>query len=133
MKTKAAIVAAAGLVLMALPVAAKPDAAREVTVQYQGPNTITGEDTYVSNTGPMAKPKPGERFLEVTVTDVSGRPVLAEVHQGNRELGPAICGATDKPVKLQGRGAVHVHLYAGAGCGEPSVPTQGTITFTFRR
>lgn len=134
MKTKSAVMVALALILSALPAAAKPEPAREVTVEYQGPNTLADdEDMFISNIGPMARPKPGERFVDVVVEDVSGQPVMAELHQGDRDLTGRFCGETEEPVKLRGRGPLHVHLYAEAGCDGQSAPTQGTITFSFQR
>jgi hypothetical protein len=134
MRTKSAIAVALGLVLCALPAAAKPDPTREVTVEYQGPNTLADDDDmFISHIGPMAKPKPGERFVNVVVEDASGTPVAAELHQGDRDLTGRFCGKTSNPVKLRGRAPLHVHLYAEAGCDGQSTPTHGTITFTFQR
>lgn len=134
MRTKLAVAIVLALAFSALPAAAKPDPTRQVTVEYQGPNTLADDDdAFISHIGPMAKPKPGERFVRVDVEDASGRAVLAELHQGDRDLTGRFCGEIEKPVKLRGRGALHVHLYAGAGCAEDSLPTQGTIIFTFQK
>jgi hypothetical protein len=131
----AALVCALGL-LSALPAAAGPVAPRTVTVEYSGPNSFADpEGSAYASYGIFgeAKPRPGERFIRVEVTDESGRPVLAEVHQANRELGGSFCGATPNRLRLPTRRSVHVHLYLGPGCDDISAPTQGSITFTFER
>lgn len=81
---------------------------------------------------PEATPLARERSVSITLEDDSGRAVAGVVHQGDHELGE-ICGATDAPIALVSREPVHVHLYAGPGCADVSVPTAGTITFTFAR
>jgi hypothetical protein len=132
MRTKSVVAVALALVFAALPAAAKPDATREVTVEYQGPNTLADDDDmFVSHIGPMARPKPGERFVDVVVEDASGRAVMGELHQGDRALTGRFCGRPEGPVKLRGRAPLTVRLYAGPGCAEPSAPTRGTITFSF--
>ena len=117
----------------ALPASAGP-AGRQVTYEYQGPNTLV-EPTgmVVANWGifPTAKPRRGERLVSVKLADATGEPVAAEVHQGNRVLGGAFCGETDRPLRLVNRASVHVHLHVGQGCGGTSVPTQGTVELTF--
>lgn len=135
MRTTRASAIAFVLAVSALPAAAaKPDPPRNVTVQYQGPNTVAdNDDAFISRIGAMAKPRPQERFVDVAIADASGLPVSAELHQGARDLTGAFCGETEKPVKLRGRAPLHVHLYAGPGCSGPSVPTKGTITFSFQR
>ena len=118
-----------------LPVSARP-AGRQVTFEYQGPNTLvepTGK--VVANWGIFrtAKPRRGEGLISVKLVDATGQPVAAEVHQGNHILGGAFCGETDRPLRLVNRASVHVHLHVGQGCGGTSVPTQGTVELTFLR
>jgi hypothetical protein len=81
-----------------------------------------------------------ERFVSVTVTDSSGRPVVAEVAQltnGNQTqiLSSMLCGETDRPVKVNPGMHVYVYVYYGQGCGGEAVsaPTSGTITAVFTR
>lgn len=81
---------------------------------------------------PEATPRAREKSVSITLEDDSGRPIAGVVHQGEQELGD-ICGATDAPIALVSREPVHVHLYAGPGCADVSVPTAGTVTFTFTR
>ena len=81
---------------------------------------------------PSAQPLSREKFVSVTLEDESGRPVAGIVHQGDQELGD-FCGATETPLALSGRKPVHVHVYSGAGCSDVTLPTAGTVTFTFTR
>lgn len=81
---------------------------------------------------PQATPLGREKNVSITITDDSGRPVAAVVHQGDHELG-AFCGATEAPLPLASREPVHVHVYSGAGCADVSTPTAGTVEFTFTR
>lgn len=81
---------------------------------------------------PEAQPLRGERWVSVAVADASGRPVAAIVHQGEAVLGD-LCGESEQPLALVNREPVHVHVYTGPGCADLSVPTQGTVTFTFAK
>jgi hypothetical protein len=81
---------------------------------------------------PTAQPLAREKSVSITLEDESGRPIAGVVHQGDRELGE-LCGQTEAPLTLEGREAVHVHIYSGPGCADVSVPTSGTVTFTFTR
>ena len=79
---------------------------------------------------PASRPLAGERKVSIEIADQSGRPVAGVVHQGGADLGE-ICGQTEAPLRLVSRKSVHVHIYAGPGCDGVSVPTTGTVTFTF--
>lgn len=81
---------------------------------------------------PAAQPLAREKSVSITLEDESGRPIAAVVHQGDHELGE-LCGQTEAPLTLSGREPVHVHVYSGPGCTDVSVPTSGTVTFTFTR
>lgn len=81
---------------------------------------------------PEARPLGREKTVSITIADDSGRPVAADVHQGEEVLG-SICGQTESPLTLVSREPVHLHVYSGAGCSDVSTPTQGTIEFTFAR
>lgn len=81
---------------------------------------------------PEARPLAREKTVSITLEDESGRPIAGVVHQGEHELGE-ICGATEAPLALVNREAVHVHVYSGPGCADVSMPTTGTVTFTFTR
>jgi hypothetical protein len=81
---------------------------------------------------PEARPLAREKKVSVSITDDSGRPVGAVVHQGEHELG-RVCGQSDAPLQLASREPVHVHVYSGPGCDDLSAPTTGTIEFTFTR
>ncbi len=122
----------------ALPAGAGAEpSSRTVTLEYD-PNMIEVLPDNPPNTVGLAmtgnaKPRPGERFVMVTITDRTGRPVLAAAHQANAELGGPFCGETEGHQQLVSRKGVHVHLYAGEGCGSFSLPTQGTVTLTFHR
>lgn len=81
---------------------------------------------------PAAQPLAREKTVSITLEDDSGRPIAGVVHQGDRELGE-FCGQTEAPLTLAGREAVHVHVYSGPGCADVSVPTAGTVIFTFAK
>lgn len=81
---------------------------------------------------PQAAPLTKEKLVSVSITDDSGRPVGAAVHQGDAELG-TICGQTETPLMLVSRKPVHVHIFSGPGCDDVSAPTTGTVEFTFTR
>lgn len=132
MKTKSIVVTSI-ILLLAIPASAKPGNTREVTVDYQGANTYEDDNGFMTVVSSVAKPQSGERFVTVVIADAAGQPVLAEVHQGQKDLTGDFCGETGEAVMLDGRGRLHVHLYAGPGCDGVSLPTQGTITFSFHR
>jgi hypothetical protein len=80
-----------------------------------------------------------ERFVNVTVEDETGRPVLGEVGQNldsdeEPEISYFFCGNTDKAVKIKPRYDVTVYLYSGR-CedGTPSLPVGGTVAATFTK
>lgn len=130
-----------GLVLatvMAVVVTAPAGAARSrtETVAYERASGVHVADTMwieiAAGELPEARPLAREKTVSITLEDDSGRPIAGVVHQGEQELG-TICGATETPLALVNRQAVHVHVYSGAGCADVSVPTAGTVTFTFAR
>ena len=81
---------------------------------------------------PEAQPLAREKSVSITLEDESGRPIAGVVHQGDEQLGE-LCGSTDAPLALVSRKPVHVHVFSGEGCTDVSVPTSGTVTFTFSR
>lgn len=78
-----------------------------------------------------AMPAPGEDSVSVTIEDDSGQPIAADIHQGRSSLG-GVCGGDDH-IALSNRKPLHLHLQFGLAvdCGSTSIPTTGTITFTF--
>ena len=106
---------------------------RTETVAYEAPSGAHVDTAWVEfSPTPEARPSAGERYVSIELEDESGRPVAAAVHQGNSDLGD-VCGGTSAPIALVSRKPVHVHIYSGPGCTDVSVPTQGTVTFTFTR
>lgn len=80
-----------------------------------------------------------ERFVSATVTDASGRPVLAELAQDyNGDTGPELsvpfCGSTESPVRIKPGVETLVYVYAGT-CedGAVSAPTSGSVRAVFTR
>lgn len=127
----ASVIAAGALA----PAAAAPRERTEM-IPYERGSGIYFADVVTANFTlgdlPQAQPMRGEKAVSVAITDDSGRPVAALVHQGDAELG-MICGQTDSPLQLVSRKPVHVHIYAGPGCSDVSTPTQGAVEFTFTR
>ena len=119
------------IVAVAAPASGEPSERTE-TLEYSSTSGTQLMDYFTVQVGPLPEIRParGETAVSVVVEDASGRPVAAAVHQGDQDLGN-ICGATKGPVPLVSRKAVHVHVFSGAGCSDVSLPTQGTITFTF--
>lgn len=74
-------------------------------------------------------PGPG-RFLSLTIEDESGGKVSAHIRNADSTV--AICGETEKPIRVRPNFETEVLLFAGL-CedGTPSMPTTGTITATF--
>lgn len=130
---KAVVASSALLILVAAPAAGGPRERTE-SVHYEVTSGMQVGDTLTLQVGqlPQARPAARERTVSIVLEDDSGRPVAGAVHQGDHELAD-ICGATDAPVRFVTREPVHVHILTGPGCSDVSVPTQGTVTFTFSR
>lgn len=130
------IVALCAMIMLgvAAPVVAEDEATgRVVRIPYEGPNTFNESlGVYHDRADQEARPRSGERFVAAQVNDLSGRPVLAAIHQGSRALAPDFCGEAPGPMRLHGRRSVHVHIYFDQGCGGISLPIQGEVVLTFR-
>lgn len=119
--------------LSALPAAGARSARTEMVTYDSGSGIHVMDYVWFEFSGaPEAQPLAGERTVSIEITDESGRPVAGVVHQGDAELGE-VCGRTETPLRLVSRKWVHVHIYGGPGCDGVSVPTTGTVTFTFAR
>lgn len=122
--------------VVAVAPAAGASRSRTETVAYERTSGAHLEDQVwvevAAGDLPEARPLARERSVSITLEDDSGRPIAGVVHQGEEELGE-ICGATEAPIALVNREPVHVHLYSGPGCADVSLPTAGTVTFTFSR
>lgn len=133
--TKGLALASALIVAVVAPAAGAPRQRTETTA-YDRPAGIHLVDAawveLITAELPEARPQAREKFVSVTVTDDSGRPVAVVAHQGETELG-AFCGQTEAPLPLASREPVHVHIYSGPGCSDVSTPTAGTVEFTFTR
>jgi hypothetical protein len=120
------------------PVSAAPTS-RTTSIGYDGPNGLvvssSNADTkiFTVQTGKVDI-ETGEQFVSAKITDDSGDPVAAEVHQGGAELG-VICGDGSEELILVNKKPVHLHLQFGAAtdCGGASLPSSGTIELTFSR
>lgn len=131
--TNALVPALAVIGLVVAPATGAPRERTE-TVAYEhgsGAHLMDTLSVQVSEL-PEARPAAGEKTVSIVLEDETGRPVAGAVHQGKNVLGE-ICGATEAPLQLVGRQPVHVHVYAGPGCTDVSVPTTGTVTFTFAK
>ena len=114
-------------------------ASRTTSIGYDGPNGLmissSNADTkiFTVQTGKVDI-EAGEELVSAKITDDSGDPVAAEVHQGGAELG-VICGDGSEELMLVNKKPVHLHLQFGvaADCGGASIPSSGTIEFTFNR
>ena len=72
------------------------------------------------------------RSINVSIVDRSGQNVMAVVSQGDSGIAE-ICGATEKPLKVQPETEIRVWLFNGQ-CGDGnSVVTTGTVTITSGR
>jgi Flp pilus assembly protein CpaB len=133
--TLAVVLAVIAIVAVVAPATGAPRSRNE-TVAYERASGAHLADTVwvevAAGELPAAQPLAREKSVSITLEDDSGRPVFGVVHQGDRPLAE-VCGTTDAPVALVSREPVHVHLYSGEGCADVSVPTSGTITFTFAR
>lgn len=129
---KAVVPAVTLLAVAAAPVHGGPSQ-RTVTAPYEAPNFAIMDSFYVQiGSAPEARPLASEKTVSVALTDDTGRPVSGVVHQGKYSLGE-LCGETEQPLRLMNQKPVHVHVYLGDGCSGGSVPTKGTVTFTFGR
>ena len=81
-----------------------------------------------------------EVYVTVAITDQSGRKVAGKLVQDSNGNGttseagePAFefCGSIDKPVKIQPGVPVGVYINTGPCGSDVSVPTTGTVKFTF--
>ncbi len=119
------------MILVAAPGLAETRKRTEM-ITYDSPSGAHVMDHLWVEVGPVPETRParGESAVAVVLEDNSGRPVAGVVHQGKHTLAE-ICGATEAPVPLMNRQPVHVHIYSGPACGDVSLPTQGTATFTF--
>ena len=92
--------------------------------------------------GVPIRTRAGERFVDITIVDVTGWKVPATVFQdkgddGITESSHAFCGATDRPVPIVPKIPIIVYLGEGS-CSATDVLgygsyTKGTITATFSR
>jgi hypothetical protein len=78
----------------------------------------------------------GERFVALSIEDVTTLPVLGVAVDSHGRVLKVFCGATDGRLQLP-PDAAHIDVWAMAGnCPDvvtPSVPTTGTITASFSR
>ena len=127
---------AAVVTLVAVAPATGAPRSRTETVAYERASGAYLAETVLVNLslGPMpeAAPQAREKTVAITLEDDSGRPVAGMVHQGEEELG-TFCGQTETPLTLVSRKPVHVHVYSGEGCADVTLPTTGSVTFTFSR
>lgn len=137
--------------LVASSAAAAPPRSRTVTASYAGAGLDSPADPvpaqYISAAGQGGQTHAvtlatlrTDRVLSVRFTDTAGQPVLAAVVQrlgadarSDVELG-RVCGSSRSPLRLA-RPGVPVTTYLLTGrCGtDVSVPTIGSVTFTFSR
>lgn len=135
-RTNLGLALAAVVTVVAVAPAAGAPRTRTETVAYErASGAHLSEDVSVDVAAgemPEAAPMAREKTVSITLEDDSGRPIAGVAHQGDEELG-AFCGQTEAPLTLVSRKPVHVHVYSGEGCSDVSVPTAGTVAFTFAR
>ena len=126
------------LVSASLSPAIAAPSSRTVSVGYEQPNTIvisavSDGPTISTVSSEDVATAAGDRRVSATITDDSGQPVAAQVHQGNAELG-VICGTGSEELTLVNRKPIHLHLLFGPSpdCTGFSMPTTGTIDITFK-
>lgn len=133
------MVLTATIALLVTPLIAPAGAAptnRTDTVAYDGPNVImisvdSSRTQTFSVESDMVMPEAGENFVSIEIADDSGQPIGAEVHQGRAVVG-TFCGSGEH-LALVNNKPIHLHLQFGVSvdCAAPTVPTSGSITFTF--
>lgn len=136
MKRSTSVLAVALVVVGLVAPASGAPRQRVESVAYENATGVWASEVVLVNVSfgdmPQAAPMAKEKHVSVSITDDSGRPVIAAVHQGEAELG-MICGQSDAPLALVSRKPVHLHIYSGPGCGDVSTPTSGTVEFAFTR
>lgn len=136
--------------LAAVPTSARPKkTTRVVEIEYVASGGFKVLDTELGTLCPInfyrpqevciaAPVEPGERYVSVNITDLSGQKVAGELSQdinGDpfKQFGE-FCGESRRPAKLPFPHVAYVQLWYYQGTcsdGTPSVMTAGTITFTF--
>jgi hypothetical protein len=81
-------------------------------------------------TNPALSSNPGEKYMSITVTDGSGRPVHAELWSGASEL-PDFCGSVHNYALKDGDPSDMTWDAASVDPGCPSTATSGTITIIY--
>ncbi len=140
------LVGLSGLCVVALVApaqAAAGGASRVVDAPYEGPGGSTGVVVAyptvlgIHGSEVLASPAVRERRLKVSVADTTGMAVRAVVYQvvgrsqAYREL-TSFCGHSGS-LTLASADPVHVVLLVGNGCSAASLPTTGSVRFTFSR
>lgn len=143
-----ALLASLALLIEAQPTVAHAEhggAKRAETRNYTGPSPAAAtEGAYASactSTSPIDfvcarfDLKPTDRFISLSITDLSGRPIYAIAWDDSDQEIVEFCGETARPVPSPGGDFFYVEVIAAnsrLGC-YPSTVTQGTITATFTR
>ncbi len=144
---------AAGCLIAALAHPAGASAAAEgqrrpyvVTINYTGFGTTTAtpfpavftqeQFSQESVGGTAAGGRPSSRKVDVRIKDVTGRRAAGWVYYVEAGAGSTfstklICSATRRPLTINSKYAVLVILAAGDCAGEPSIPTRGSVRFSF--
>lgn len=141
---KTALALTAGLLAISLvsPASGGPND-RTVTKEYTMANGMviyesTSATWSVGTAWKVFRPKPGERFVSISISDDLGRPVFGHTHfhqDGDGEVDEVdFCNETPKPIRLGAAKKLEVAVFLGT-CpdGTPSLVTQGTVTATFSR
>jgi hypothetical protein len=120
--------------LIAVSIAAPSLAAggREATKEYtitRGFIHIYETDSFIGTQPEFFRARPGERWLELSLTDNTGQPVLAHVEINGRSV--EFCSDTQKPIRVTPAQKIAVSAVFGPCDGAFSTVTQGTITATF--
>lgn len=111
---------------------------RTVTASYSG----AGGYSMGANQGTVQlganwttfKARGAEKWVSLTVRDLTGEPVLAHVYFQFEGPAAVFCGSTAKPIRIPPSGTISVGAMGGT-CenGDVSAPTSGTVEATFSR
>lgn len=115
---------------------------RTVTAEYQSPAVMPpvgsgglyacAEGGTAGNLGCVTLPiKPTEKYLELTIEDISGLPAPVHVYEGTSSDPIVVCGKTDTSVRITPGVAIEIWIKGFSVdplC--PGVATTGTLTAT---
>ncbi len=134
-KSLTALLAALGLLLVALPAAAAFEP-REASFEYTGTTYFAPPNVhaYVFTGDNSLATRRSERSVEVEIVERTGRDVSGLIHQyrrGEAVLTHEFCGSTERRVPIVPGRPIYVYV-GGNACGPTgAVATNGTVVATF--